>query len=119
MNKFDVISRYGDKYQAILIDENTIHFYINEKTMIRSGLSDDNRISFVDPSGGPFIALWEYASDVLHPDLPAREITEIDYKDDHYVIKLQEKKKGVKEKVKRKPKMGRSSILKPGKSIRK
>lgn len=126
MKNFEVLSRYGTKYKAVLVDENTIHFFANEANYVSAGAAEDNdpnAFGFIDPEGGPFIALFETPSFCIHKDLPNREIVEITFDTDHYVIKLEEEKKkkaakAPKSQIKRKPKMGSTKLLKPGKVIR-
>ena len=125
MKTFEVLSRYGTKYKAVLVDENTIHFFANEASYVSAGATEDNNphaFGFIDPEGGPFIALFETPSFCIHKDLPDREIVEITFDGDHYVIKLEEKKKKAKKVIKnvtkRKPKMGATKLLKPSKSVR-
>lgn len=118
MKTFDVRSRYGAKYRAVLVDNNTIHFYADGANYVRAGASDNDafNIGFIDPEGGPFIALFETPAFCLHKDLPDREITEITFDDDHYVIKLQEVKEEIKP-VKRKTKIKEQKILKKNRHI--
>lgn len=120
MKTFDVRSRYGAKYRAVLVDDNTIHFYTDGANYVRAGGTEQNdlgTIGFIDPEGGPFIALFETPAFCLHRDLPDREITEITFSEGHYVIKLQEAKE-VKNQVKRKTKIKEQKILKKNKHVR-
>lgn len=125
MKTFEVRSRYGTKYRAVLVDDNTIHFFTDGANYVRAGSAEQGDLStigFIDPEGGPFIALFETPAFCLHRDLPDREITEIVFDKDHYVIKLGEEKKKVKKTKKsasiRKPKIGSTKLLKPSKSVR-
>lgn len=120
MKSYDVFSRYGTKYRAVLIDDNTIHFYANGSSYVRAGAKEGNdidKLGFFDPEGGPFIALFETPAFCIHNKLPNREIIEIIAAKDHYVIKLQEAKSS-KKPVKRKTKINTQKILKSKKHIR-
>ena len=88
MKTYNVRSRYGTLYKADLVDKNTIHLHTDEANYVSVG--GDDKISFIDPEGGPFIALFETASDCIHKDLPNKEIVEINYCEQNkcYVIKL-------------------------------
>ena len=107
MKTYTVRSRYGHKYQASLVNEDTIQLHFVGSSYVRCGFEDDNpnnNIGFVDPEGGPFISLFETAADVIHEDLPPREIIEISFNPDnqYYIIKLKPspilKKKAIKTK---------------------
>jgi len=117
MKSFDIYSRYGTKYTADLIDENTIHFFPTGASYMRGEEKGSGEMNFIDPEGGPFIALWELASDVLHEDLPSREIVEIKLEKSYYIIKLQPSKKDTKP-TKRKTKIKEQKILTHKKHIR-
>lgn len=119
MKSFDVYSRYGTKYKAILVDENTIHFFADNANYVSHGGSATNPylLGYIDPEGGPFIALFETPAHCIHKDLPDREIIDISIDDGHYVIKLQEAKEE-KKPIKRKTKVKEQKILKKSKHIR-
>ena len=96
MKTFEVLSRYGTKYKAVLVDENTIHFFANEASYVSAGATEDNNphaFGFIDPEGGPFIALFETPSFCIHKDLPNREIVEITFDTDHYVSSLKKRRR--------------------------
>lgn len=88
----EIWSRFDFPYTAKMIDENTIHFNAANSKYFRYG-EDNNKLTFIDCEGGPFIALWELASDI-HSSFPKREIVKITYKKNAtIVIKLRKKKK--------------------------
>lgn len=120
MKNFDVYSRYGTKYKAVLVDENTIHFHVNNSTYIRQGAmsSDSLRLGFIDPEGGPFISLFETPAFCLHKDLPEREIIDISFDKNHYVLKLEGIRPDIKNKRSSKTKIKPQTILKHKKLIR-
>lgn len=115
MKSFDVYSRYNIKYKAVLVDENTINFYPDKALYVRCG--GDDVINYIDPEGGPFIALFETPASCLHKGLPEREIIDISIVNNHYVLKLQEAKEKNKQ-PKRKAKIKEQKILKHTKFIR-
>ena len=115
MKSFDVYSRYGTKYKAELVDDNTINFYPDKAHYVRTG--GDDFINYIDPEGGPFIALFETPASCLNKNLPEREIIEISIVNGHYVLKLQEAKEKNKS-PKRKTRIKEQKILKHTKYIR-
>lgn len=122
MKSFDVYSRYGTKYKAVLVDDNTINFYPTKSRYVRAGNSSNvedifNSINYIDPEGGPFIGLYESPALCLHKDLPDREIILIRHTDDHYVLTLKEAKEK-DTRPKRKPKIKEQKILKHTMHIR-
>lgn len=86
---FDVVGRYGYSCTFVEVDKNTFKLIIHSKLCRFGGFaadSDKEGLSFVDPSGGPFIAidtpLKEY-----HHKLPNKIIKKITNRlDDGIVI---------------------------------
>jgi hypothetical protein len=87
----EIWSRLDFPYTAKMIDDNTIHFDANKSSYFRCG-EDKNKLSFIDCEGGPFIALWELASDI-HNSFPKREIVKITLKKNNIIVLKLEKKK--------------------------
>lgn len=118
MKTFEIRSRYGAKYKAVLVDDNTINFFTEGALYVRAGSAENNdpsSLGFIDPDGGPFIALFETPAFCMHKDLPDREIVSILFDKDHYVITLAEEKKKSKKvpknTTKRKTKIREQKIL--------
>ena len=116
MKQFPIYTRYGSKHIAKLIDKDTIHFYCDKNTSYCSEMNNElGDITSFDPEGGPFIALWETPQQAIHPDLPNKEIKEIQKGKGYYIISLKESNK--KNVEKRKPKLKQQKLLKPGNRI--
>lgn len=127
MKEFDVYSRYGQKYKVQLVDRNTIHFFAEGSNYVRTGLTSDSvvgaeeKVSFIDPEGGPFIGLFETPQFAFNNSkLPDREIIEIDFKDNYYILKLAPRKKKDTSLVKEKkdPRIKEQKLLKNRRHVR-
>ena len=99
-NVVELINRNGHKHKVCLVDENTIHFYVNKKCKYVRYSGNENTLHYFDPEGGPFVALYETASYCLSESFPDREIILIDNSNKKYLtLKLKpEKEKRKKEK---------------------
>ena len=88
----EIWSRFDFPYTAKMVDENTIYFNASNSKYFRCG-ENNNRLTYIDFEGGPFIALWELASDI-HSSFPKREIVKITQKKNSIIVlKLQKKEK--------------------------
>lgn len=81
MRKYITTNRYNDKVVFTEVEENVFTFETfnkkGEKSKYwRTGYNSEDGIEFVDPSGGPFIAVGSNFKDIAHnfPDLIVESI---------------------------------------------
>jgi hypothetical protein len=92
MKTYKIKNRTGHIHTLILTDKNTLKFYPSKSINYMSASADEKGLQFIDPEGGPFISTGYTPAQLLHADLPQRNIVEIKQESDHYTFLLHDEK---------------------------